>query len=150
MERSASRVSRHAISVPPTRHITVPSVAVCSLRRWHESCDLAAKWTVCLSWKDLKARVSRLRFQTLFEPWFTDDIAELGTKDAAMQVRSAWCIELGELSSMTRGDIEKVKAFITRKVDRFRPSYGRRSTKLSNQPGRKRAAFLTQTRSIST
>jgi predicted P-loop ATPase len=71
--------------------------------------------------------------QTLFEPWFTDDIAELGTKDAAMQVRSAWCIELGELSSMTRGDIEKVKAFITRKVDRFRPSYGRRVIEVPRQ-----------------
>jgi hypothetical protein len=52
--------------------------------------------------------------QYLFEPWFSDEIAELGTKDAAMQIRSAWCIELGELSSMTRADIEKVKAFITR------------------------------------
>ena len=62
-----------------------------------------------------------------------DDIAELGTKDAAMQIRSAWCIELGELSSMTRGDIEKVKAFITRKVDRFRPSYGRRVIEVPRQ-----------------
>jgi predicted P-loop ATPase len=71
--------------------------------------------------------------QTLFEPWFTDDIAELGTKDAAMQIRCAWCVELGELSSMTRGDIEKVKAFITRKVDRFRPSYGRRVIEVPRQ-----------------
>ena len=71
--------------------------------------------------------------QFLFEPWFSDEIAELGTKDAAMQIRSAWCIELGELSSMTRGDIEKVKAFITRKVDRFRPSYGRRVIEVPRQ-----------------
>ena len=26
----------------------------------------------------------------LFEPWFTDDLAEFGSKDASMQVRSAW------------------------------------------------------------
>ena len=71
--------------------------------------------------------------QYLFEPWFSDEIAELGTKDAAMQIRSAWCIELGELSSMTRADIEKVKAFITRKVDRFRPSYGRRVIEVPRQ-----------------
>lgn len=61
----------------------------------------------------------------LFSPWFTDDIADLGSKDSAMQARGAWCIELAELSSMNRGEVERVKAFITRRVDRFRPSYGR-------------------------
>jgi predicted P-loop ATPase len=29
----------------------------------------------------------------LFEPWFTDELAEFGSKDASMQVRSAWGIE---------------------------------------------------------
>ena len=62
----------------------------------------------------------------LFEPWFTDDLAEFGSKDASMQVRAAWCVEVAELSAMTRGEIERVKAFITRQIDRFRPSYGRR------------------------
>ena len=50
-----------------------------------------------------------------------------------MQIRCGWRVELGELSSMTRGDIEKVKAFITRKVDRFRPSYGRRVIEVPRQ-----------------
>lgn len=76
--------------------------------------------------------------EKLFSPWFTDDLAELGTKDAAMQARGAWGIEIAELSSMTRGEVERVKAFITRRVDRFRPSYGRRyhsaaSVRLSRQ-----------------
>src|SRR5262249_5279943 len=63
--------------------------------------------------------------ELLFTPWFSDDLAELGTKDAAMQVRVAWGIEIPELASMQRAEIERIKAFITRKVDRFRPSYGR-------------------------
>ena len=63
--------------------------------------------------------------ELLFTPWFSDDLAELGTKDASMQVRVAWGIEIAELASMNRTEIERVKAFITRKVDRFRPSYGR-------------------------
>jgi predicted P-loop ATPase len=66
------------------------------------------------------------RTEALFSHWFSDDLAELGSKDAAMQVRSAWCIEIAELSAMQRGDIEKVKAFVTRRVDRFRPPYGHR------------------------
>jgi predicted P-loop ATPase len=69
----------------------------------------------------------------LFAPWFSDDLAELGTKDAAMQVRVAWGIEIAELASMTRGEIERVKAFITRRVDRFRPSYGRRVIEVPRQ-----------------
>jgi predicted P-loop ATPase len=71
--------------------------------------------------------------ELLFKPWFSDDLAELGTKDAAMQVRVAWGIEIAELASMTRGEIERVKAFITRKVDRFRPSYGRRVIEVPRQ-----------------
>jgi predicted P-loop ATPase len=69
----------------------------------------------------------------LFEPWFTDDLAELGSKDASMQVRSAWGVEVAELSAMTRSEIERVKAFITRSVDRFRPSYGRRVIEVPRQ-----------------
>jgi predicted P-loop ATPase len=71
--------------------------------------------------------------EILFRPWFSDDIAELGSKDAAMQIRSAWCIEIAELASMGRADIEKVKAFITRRVDRFRPSYGRHVIEVPRQ-----------------
>jgi predicted P-loop ATPase len=69
----------------------------------------------------------------LFEPWFSDDLAELGSKDAAMQVRCAWAIEIAELASMGRPEIERVKAFITRSVDRFRPSYGRRVIEVPRQ-----------------
>ena len=69
----------------------------------------------------------------LFSPWFSDDLAELGTKDASMQVRGAWGIEIAELASMTRNEIERVKAFITRRVDRFRPSYGRRVIEVPRQ-----------------
>src|SRR5262249_12742777 len=57
--------------------------------------------------------------ELLFSPWFSDDLAELGSKDAAMQVRVAWGIEIAELAAMTRSEIERVKSFVTRKVDRF-------------------------------
>jgi predicted P-loop ATPase len=71
--------------------------------------------------------------ELLFSPWFSDDLAELGSKDSAMQVRVAWGIEIPELASMSRADIDRVKAFITRKVDRFRPSYGRRVIEVPRQ-----------------
>jgi predicted P-loop ATPase len=64
--------------------------------------------------------------EALFSPWFTDDLADLGSKDAAMQTQGAWLIEISELDAMTRGEVSKIKAFISRKTDRFRPPYGAR------------------------
>lgn len=63
--------------------------------------------------------------RTLFEPWYTDEIDVLGSKDAAMQIRGAWCIEMSELDALHRSDVSRVKAFISRTVDRYRPPYGR-------------------------
>jgi predicted P-loop ATPase len=57
--------------------------------------------------------------------FFTDDLAELGTKDSAMQMAGVWCIEIADLAAMKRADVDKIKAFITRKIDRFRPPYGK-------------------------
>ena len=64
--------------------------------------------------------------RTLAEPWFADEIAELGSKDASMATAGVWVIEISELDSMSRAEISKVKAFLSRGVDRFRPPYGRR------------------------
>jgi len=58
--------------------------------------------------------------------FYTDEIADLGSKDAAMQTRGAWIIEISELDAMSRGEVSKIKAFISRSTDRFRPPYGRR------------------------
>jgi len=62
----------------------------------------------------------------LFEPWYSDDIDVLGSKDAGLQVRGVWGLEIAELSSVHRSEVERVKAFMTRREDRFRPPYGRR------------------------
>jgi predicted P-loop ATPase len=64
--------------------------------------------------------------RTLFDPWFTDEINDLGSKDSAMQVNGTWCVEISELDAMARSDVSKIKAFVSRQSDRFRPPYGRR------------------------
>jgi predicted P-loop ATPase len=64
--------------------------------------------------------------QALYEPWFSDEIADLGSKDAAMQMQGVWMIEIAELDAMSRTEVSKIKAFVSRRTDRFRPPYGRR------------------------
>lgn len=71
--------------------------------------------------------------QALFEPWFTDEIADLGSKDSSIQLQGVWCVEIAELDSMRRVEIGKVKAFMSRAVDRFRPPYGHRSEDFPRQ-----------------
>jgi predicted P-loop ATPase len=64
--------------------------------------------------------------RVLFDPWFSDDLAELGTKDAALQMQGAWGIEISELDAMSRAEVSRIKAFVSRTTDRFRPPYGSR------------------------
>lgn len=65
--------------------------------------------------------------QRLVGPEYLDQMSEsLGQKDALMKLRGKWVLTLDELSSLKRTDIEKVKAFITDRIDRYRSPYGRR------------------------
>src|SRR5262249_2451934 len=57
-------------------------------------------------------------------PFYSDDIAELGTRDAAMCTHGIWIVELAELDAMGRAEISRIKAFLSRRTDRFRPPYG--------------------------
>lgn len=64
--------------------------------------------------------------KTLFKPWFSDELADLGSKDAAMQTRGVWGLEVSELDAMSRTEVSRIKSFISRTIDRFRPPYGSR------------------------
>lgn len=79
----------------------------------------------CLILEGMQGSKKSTALKTIADPWFTDEIAELGSKDASMQTRGVWIIEIAELDSMTRGDIGKVKSFMSRSTDRFRPPYGK-------------------------
>ncbi|MGM0214291.1 VapE domain-containing protein [Enterococcus sp. AZ109] len=60
------------------------------------------------------------------DEFFTDSLDSLGEKkDDYMQLQGNVIIELGELSSMGKTKIEQVKNFISAKVDKIRPPYGR-------------------------
>lgn len=59
------------------------------------------------------------------EDWFADELSDLGSKDAALEVQGRWCIEIAELATLSRAEANKAKEWISRRVDRFRPPYGR-------------------------
>jgi putative DNA primase/helicase len=59
------------------------------------------------------------------DDWFTDELAEIGSKDAAQQMRGIWIIEIAELDAISRAEVSRIKAFLTRTTDRYRPPYDR-------------------------
>jgi predicted P-loop ATPase len=79
----------------------------------------------CLILEGAQGTKKSTALKALAWPWFSDELAEIGSKDAALQTRGVWLIEVAELEAMTRAEVGKIKAFMSRAVDRFRPPYGR-------------------------
>ena len=85
-----------------------------------------AKADCCLILEGPQGIRKSTALRTLAGEYFTDELADLGTKDAAMQTRGVWIIELSELDSLSHSDVARIKAFMSRTTDRFRPPYGMR------------------------
>ena len=62
--------------------------------------------------------------------WFSDSLSlsDMNDKTAAEKLQGYWIHEISELAGMKKAEIEKVKAFISRRDDKYRASYGKRST----------------------
>lgn len=58
--------------------------------------------------------------------WFADTGLVLGDKDSYQNLQGVLVYEWGELDSLTRAEVTKVKQFISSQVDRFRASFDRR------------------------
>jgi hypothetical protein len=86
----------------------------------------AVKADCCLILEGPQGIRKSTALRTLAGDFFTDELADLGSKDAAMQTRGVWIIELSELDSLSHSEIARIKAFMSRTTDRFRPPYGMR------------------------
>lgn len=65
-------------------------------------------------------------FRALYsEEFFTDELSDLGSKDASMELQGVWCVEVAEMQRFTASDANEVKKFLSRQIDRYRPPYGR-------------------------
>lgn len=65
--------------------------------------------------------------------WFNDSEINMNSKDGYESLHGNWIIELAELASTKRSDIETVKTFLSKCEDTYRPAYGRRAATFKRQ-----------------
>jgi predicted P-loop ATPase len=92
-----------------------------------------AKADCCLILEGPQGIKKSTALRTLAGEYFTDELADLGSKDAALQIRGVWIVEISELDSLARSEIASIKAFMSRTADRFRPPFGKRVVECPRQ-----------------
>jgi predicted P-loop ATPase len=60
------------------------------------------------------------------DKFFLDWLPNLADKDSALSLQGMWGVEMGELSQFRKNELEVIKGFITRTVDKVRPPFGKR------------------------
>lgn len=68
-------------------------------------------------------------FRYLGMDWYSDSLCTFEGKDAAELLQGYWIIEAGELTGMTKSEMNSVKQFLSKCDDVYRAAYGRRTEK---------------------
>ena len=77
---------------------------------------------------------SAARILAVRSNWYSDTGVTLGDKDSYQCLRGTWIYELAELASIRSArDVERYKAFFSSPVDKYRPSYGKRTAGFPRQ-----------------
>lgn len=72
-------------------------------------------------------------FDKLGMEWFSDSLGTVQGKEALEALQGSWIIEMAELAGLRKAEVEQVKHFITKREDKFRVAYGRRTENFPRQ-----------------
>ncbi|MBS1188925.1 MAG: virulence-associated family protein [Rhodocyclaceae bacterium] len=91
------------------------------------------KFDTCLVLEGTQGKGKSTALSILAGDWFDDTDLDLNNKDAMASLQGVWLHEFAELGSLAKAEASKQKSFLTRRVDKYRPVYGRRDIKAPRQ-----------------
>jgi putative DNA primase/helicase len=63
--------------------------------------------------------------EAMFGEYCSADLGDLTNKDTFLNLQGSWGVEVAELDAFNRADTSKIKAFVSKRSDRFRAPYDR-------------------------
>lgn len=63
----------------------------------------------------------------LGQKWFSDSFVGVTGVDSMQQLQGTWLMEMGELEGLKKAEITAIKSFLSKTMDKYRSSYGRRN-----------------------
>lgn len=120
------------LGVPDTPYVRLVS-------RWYligmvaRVMEPGVKFDTCLVLEGSQGKGKSTALSILAGEFFDDTDLDLNNKDAMASLQGVWLHEFAELGSLAKAEASKQKSFLTRRVDKYRPVYGRRDIKAPRQ-----------------
>lgn len=91
------------------------------------------KFDYCLVLEGNQGKGKSTVFEIIGGEWFGDTDLDLAHKDSMSALRGKMVYEIAELGALARSEEKRQKSFLSRRVDEYRPVYGRREIKAPRQ-----------------
>lgn len=92
-----------------------------------------AKFDYCLVLSGTQGKGKSTVFEIIGGEWYGDTELDLQSKDAMSALRGKLIYEFPELGALARSEERRQKSFLSRRIDEYRPVYGRREIKAPRQ-----------------
>lgn len=112
-----------------TRTVTRKTLAAAVARIFKPGC----KFDHCLTLRGCQGIGKSSFIGLLGGQWFSDSFSTLQGKEAYEQILGVWIMEIGELAGLRKAEVETIKLYLSKRSDRFRPAYGRRTQEFPRQ-----------------
>lgn len=91
------------------------------------------KFDTCLVLEGAQGKGKSTALSILAGEFFDDTDLDLSNKDAMASLQGVWLHEFAEMGSLAKAESSKQKSFLSRRIDKYRPVYGRRDIKAPRQ-----------------